>query len=166
MDDRGIPNEPLGRFLDVLGQLGHLLRQLLRTPGSPAGLALQTLFLSRYPRQPPLDIRDTLESPAWRKQAVRILLLRVIFISPVVVMYLACEVAVWGLTIALSHLHVDYLASIFGMLAVLCLMATLRKVWPPIDGIYHKNIKSRVSQPISPYCCGATNYQPIIMLRE
>lgn len=147
MDDRGdIPPRPSGRLLDVLGQLGHLLRHLSRAPGNPAGTTLQTLFLARYPRQPPLDVGDRFEATTWWKRAARFLLSRVVFVSSVIVMYLACEVVVWGLNIALSHIHAEYLASIVGMLIVLCLMATIRRLWPPIDDLYHRNIKSRVSQ--------------------
>ncbi|GKT81848.1 hypothetical protein ColTof4_14271 [Colletotrichum tofieldiae] len=62
----------------------------------------------------------------------------------VAVIYLASELLIWALTLALSPVGLQFLSSISGMVLVFAFMVSVSQLCPGSDGFYHRNVKSKV----------------------
>ncbi|OHW99684.1 hypothetical protein CSPAE12_01585 [Colletotrichum incanum] len=62
----------------------------------------------------------------------------------VAIIYLASELLVWGLALALRSVGLQFLSSIFGMILVFAFMVSISQLCPGSDGFYHRNVKSKV----------------------
>jgi hypothetical protein len=61
------------------------------------------------------------------------------------VLCLGAELLLCGISLALSRLGLEFLASILGMLCIFVLMELLSLIWGETEPTYHEYIKSRVS---------------------
>ncbi|GKT47549.1 uncharacterized protein ColSpa_07730 [Colletotrichum spaethianum] len=62
----------------------------------------------------------------------------------VAVIYLASELVIWGLTLALRSVGLQFLSSIMGMVLVFALMVSISQLHPGSDSFYYHNVKSKV----------------------
>lgn len=62
----------------------------------------------------------------------------------VVAIYLTSELLIWGLSLALRPMRLQFLASILGMALVFVVMVSFQQLYPGSEGFYHRNIKSKV----------------------
>lgn len=63
----------------------------------------------------------------------------------VVVVYLASELVIWGLSRALAPVHLEFFSSIFGMVLIFTLMTVAYLFSDSVDYVYRCHIKSKVS---------------------
>ncbi|TID01566.1 hypothetical protein CH35J_004852 [Colletotrichum higginsianum] len=62
----------------------------------------------------------------------------------IVVIYIASELLIWCLSLALRLAGLQFLSSILGMLLVFASMVSISQLRPGSDGFYRRNIKSKV----------------------
>lgn len=62
----------------------------------------------------------------------------------IVVIYIASELLIWCLSLALRLAGLQFLSSILGMLLVFASMVSVSQLRPGSDGFYRRNIKSKV----------------------
>ncbi|CCF36039.1 hypothetical protein CH063_07692 [Colletotrichum higginsianum] len=83
------------------------------------------------------------ETHAWRVRG-RTVLRRMGEIFWIVVIYIASELLIWCLSLALRLAGLQFLSSILGMLLVFASMVSISQLRPGSDGFYRRNIKSKV----------------------
>ncbi|KAM5351068.1 hypothetical protein ACJ41O_003791 [Fusarium nematophilum] len=82
-------------------------------------------------------------STVWRRRLIAVLREMLAFFW-VVVIYLASELVIWGLSRALALAQLEFFSSIFGMVLTFGLMAVAYLWLPSVDEVYQKHIKSKV----------------------
>ena len=77
----------------------------------------------------------------------------------VVVIYLSTELIIWGLSRTLAGVHLEFFASIMGMVLTFAIMTTTYLLFQRSDDFYRRYIKSKVLSILS-------HYQPRILTQK
>ncbi|KAF5013023.1 hypothetical protein FDECE_970 [Fusarium decemcellulare] len=124
--------------LEILRRLDRCLRRsngALSSRTQPWLSSVKTLFHST---------RDMAAlSDVWRRRLIAVST-SVLEFGWVVVIYLASELTIWGLSRALAPVRLEFFSSIFGMVLTFCVM-TAAYLWSAdVDDIYQRHIKSKI----------------------
>lgn len=91
----------------------------------------------------------TVSSTLWRKRLVVITKKSLDFLW-VVIIYLASELIIWGLSRVLAPLKLAFFSSIFGMVLTFTAMTLAYLCFRDVDDIYKSYVKKKVVEPKSP----------------
>jgi hypothetical protein len=95
-----------------------------------------------------------------KMEALRMRLVELFWVA---VIYLSSELAIWGLSCALSPANMEYFSSLFGMLIVFAVVTIAYLGCRRCDAFYHTHIKWKVSLSLDKACasvCFAHEYTP------
>ena len=77
---------------------------------------------------------------------------RLLEFSGAALLYLACELLVWGLSQVFRPTEIRFPASVIAMIVIFAVMCSLQVVWYGAEGVYDRWIKSKVVPSLpSPY---------------
>ena len=79
------------------------------------------------------------------RRALTYLLARAFDLAWVVVLFLLCELLIWGIYAALRVAGIQFLSSIVGMVAVFLSMLLLAWLFPSTQRLYNEHVRSKVS---------------------
>ncbi|CAI4217613.1 unnamed protein product [Parascedosporium putredinis] len=140
MAEMAPPLPPYRRLFGFLRSLPSRLRHLSRGPGPVPAAATQTLpaRLLQYfmlERQPKLGKKT--------KVILTYFLRKAAFLVSVVALYLVCHLAIWGLSVGLEKVSLNYCAPLIAMIFVLFCSSMIQLAWAPFDHYYQGFIQSR-----------------------
>ncbi|KAF4979264.1 hypothetical protein FZEAL_4509 [Fusarium zealandicum] len=106
-------------------------------------------------------------STLWARRLTAVLR-RMLEFGWVVVVYLASELIIWGLSRALALVGLQFFSSIFGMVLTFGLMTAAYITSPSVDNVYQRHIKSKVRYAgRSPFCEKSLGFPiPLVMLNQ
>lgn len=132
-------------IIEILRHLERCLRPSYET-GRPLLLSLwEKLWRKTFTLFQPNQDTSTMDVSYFWRRRISVFSRSVLHFICVAAIYLASELVIWGLSRTLASVHLEFFASILGMVLTFTSMTVLYILFRSSDDFYRKNIKSKVT---------------------